>query len=970
MISTLKPIVVLCLLSPAGIAAAGPAASPIVTMRAMRFTGGSEREDSMWSALYGAKSGKLYIGLSTHAEAAHFFEFDPAADRMHHVADLTAFKGERGEGVRTSGKIHVRMGEDAEGRIYFGDFCEDTGPECVDPASYRGPHWFRYDPGEKRLENLGRINRQWGLLGFVLEPKYQRLYGLAEDGHLYAHDLRRGATRDLGRVDDWDICRTIFADDDGNIYGSFPIGRIWKYDPARDRVLDLRSVRLPMDPRIAPRTMSNPMIDRKAYWRVIEWDPVERVAYGVMVGDSMLFKYDPRDGAEGKVTPLVRLCAARYADADPAVIPVATLAMAISGDRRIYYAPVVSVAFDYAGTSWDVADERKFTAKIAGEAVPPESALVEYDIASGRCRELGIMRTEDGRKVFGLGGACVGQKDGRVYFVGAVEERDPARAANRIDNRWPFSMALLSYTPEVASVRRPRRWRRRRGRPQRPGPWRDAMDTGTSWPHRSVLRTAQVTLAPFEAVGTRTTQRDFAQSRTALKAAVELPHSKRAFAPPVGRRLHLVLLGLLCMGAQPVRAQKWVNPNFDAHRLDCRDLGYPDVTAIEADNSPITALLSDPRGRIYGATSGKTASYLFLYDRAINKVRPLGTIGDARGVHHALVQDADGTLLVGGGLNMLEPVSLTREFPGGFRAIEEQLWKDISAPYTNYGGGHLYRYEPAKHDAGTRMPGEACPLQDLGVPARGNTIYALAIGAKARRLYGITYPDARLFRWDLAENRATDLGALLERKVYSGPERAWRSVPRALHIAGDGRVYTSGEDGRIVYHDPETRAIVRTGMQIPGEYYEPWNYHGYPVIESWLAAPGGAVFGATSDGFLFRMDPAKEELTNLGKPRLSRRVRAMTAGPDGRLYMICGEFEEPCKLMSCGLDGSEGFRDWGVLAVDRSPYYAKRAYQFDAMATGVDGTIFIGESDRRASLFLFFPGATRFEGGLNPSNPR
>jgi hypothetical protein len=49
--------------------------------------------------------------------------------------------------------------------------------------------------------------------------------------------------------------------------------------------------------------------------------------------------------------------------------------------------------------------------------------------------------------VFGLGGACTGQKDGKIYFVGAVEERDPKRVANKIDNQWPFSMGLVSYTP-------------------------------------------------------------------------------------------------------------------------------------------------------------------------------------------------------------------------------------------------------------------------------------------------------------------------------------------------------------------------------------------------------------------------------------------------------------------------------------------------------------------------------------------
>lgn len=421
--------------------------------------------------------------------------------------------------------------------------------------------------------------------------------------------------------------------------------------------------------------------------------------------------------------------------------------------------------------------------------------------------------------------------------------------------------------------------------------------------------------------------------------------------------------------ASASHAQKWINPNFDAHRLDFRTLGYPDVTEIEADNSPITALLTAANGRVYGATSGKTASFLFLYDRAINKVRPLGKIGDAKGVHHALAQDRDGTLLIGGGLNMLAPVPLTQKFPGGFRAIEEQLWKDIAAPYKNYAGGHLYRYDPAA-DKATRLTSEPCPVEDLGVPVRGNSVYALALDAKARLLYGISYPDARLFAFDLGTNKCRDLGPAVERKVYAGPERTWRSVPRALHVAANGRVYTSGENGRVIYFDPSSQKLVRTMMQIPGEYWEAWNYHGYPVIEQWVADAKGNLFGTTSDGYLFQMRADREQIVNLGKPRIHRRVRASVLGPDDRLYMICGEFEDACKLISYDTAGREGFRDWGVLTVDRSPYYAKRAYQFDAMTAGIDGTIFIGESDRRACLFLFFPGGKGFEGGFNPSNPR
>ena len=81
-----------------------------------RFVG-DHREESMWSALYGAKSGKIYIGLCCHAEAAHFYEFDPATEKMRHIVDLTELHEERGEGINTNGKIHVRMGEDNDGNI-------------------------------------------------------------------------------------------------------------------------------------------------------------------------------------------------------------------------------------------------------------------------------------------------------------------------------------------------------------------------------------------------------------------------------------------------------------------------------------------------------------------------------------------------------------------------------------------------------------------------------------------------------------------------------------------------------------------------------------------------------------------------------------------------------------------------------------------------------------------------------------
>ena len=108
----------------------------------------------------------------------------------------------------------------------------------------------------------------------------------------------------------------------------------------------------------------------------------------------------------------------------------------------------------------------------------------------------------------------------------------------------------------------------------------------------------------------------------------------------------------------------------------------------------------------------------------------------------------------------------------------------------------------------------------------------------------------------------------------------------------------------------------------------------------------------------------------LGKPRPMRRMRAMKVALDGRIYMLTGELDRICKLHSYDLSGKEGFLELGVLAVDRSPYYAKRAYSFDAMAIGPDGSVFLGESDRRGQALHLHPGPRPLRGRAQPDEPR
>jgi hypothetical protein len=386
-----------------------------------------DKDAQMWSAIYVGSNGKVYVGLCTHADAANLYEFDPSTETMRHLANLTELNEERGRGIWTNGKIHVQM-QELDGYVYFGSLSEDNGPPAIDAASYKGPRWYRVEMKTGKVEQLSAINSFWGLLGQVLDAKRRVIYGLAENGHLYKYYIDKDWTEDLGRVDEWDICRTIFMDDLGNVYGSYAPGRIWKYDPNLDRIIDFEHIRLPLINQ--SRTMANPMLDRKVQWRSIEWDPTDRAAYGIIGGSNLLFKYDPHRGPEGAVTPLVSMAAPGVRDGDPMNLPYATLAMAISQkERKIYYITVMAGDFDYGAVTKDVMGS---------------SYLVAYDLKSGRREDLGVLRTADGRTTSGMGGAKV-DSQGRLWFVGAFSEPDPKLQAG--GGRRPYSMGLGCYDP-------------------------------------------------------------------------------------------------------------------------------------------------------------------------------------------------------------------------------------------------------------------------------------------------------------------------------------------------------------------------------------------------------------------------------------------------------------------------------------------------------------------------------------------
>ena len=406
----------------------------------------------------------------------------------------------------------------------------------------------------------------------------------------------------------------------------------------------------------------------------------------------------------------------------------------------------------------------------------------------------------------------------------------------------------------------------------------------------------------------------------------------------------------------PANSQDWARTKISClQRVDLRDLGYPGVNEIPENSSAITSLITAHTGLIYGATTGDEA-WLFVFDPAINKVRHLGRIPGQESVHHAIVEDKRGNIYIGTGKNMFREITISEGGIGEEETMDKSLWNDVRNHFSDYVGGHLYVYSPERSNMKVKTGEDTCELEDLGIPVAYNSIYALCIGPSGEEIYGISYPDGHFFIYGISSKKLRDMGTIDDKIVFHGPERYWRSLSRDLVCDNSGRVYFSSTNGILRYYDPSEGKFGSTGLVIPGDYYYLQFYEDYAVVDYFAKDQSGLIYGGTSDGYLFSFDPGKGKLTNIGKVRSSRRLRCLTVASDSKVYLMAGErsSSRPCQFYSYD-PSSGGFEDLGLLIVDRSPYYYWRGQQFDAMVTGNDGTIYLGESERRSHLFLYIP---------------
>lgn len=384
---------------------------------------------------------------------------------------------------------------------------------------------------------------------------------------------------------------------------------------------------------------------------------------------------------------------------------------------------------------------------------------------------------------------------------------------------------------------------------------------------------------------------------------------------------------LICPG---LFAQRTVDYDYSVVtqvRIDLRDLGYPPLDVIPPDESAIRSLAVAPNGAVYGATSG-ARSHLFVLYPQHGYVQPLGDLKDVTTVHRSLVVAEDGAVYIGGSIGV-----------------------DTNGEgYSGYAGGHLLRYTPDRDEFKKIHIGAECPVKDLGIPVANDGIYTLAIDRKRNVIYGLTYPTARFFSYSIGDGKFMVHGGVADRSIPGEKFEKDRNIGRALALDADGRVYGSGDRGVIFRFDPAANKLEwlhLTAPTVPGR--EPYNR-----IDCWTNGPNGVLYGGTSDGYLFRLDPQSLKLENLGKPLNQYRVRGLAFAHNGKLYGAGGDDREMARLFS--YDPSTGaYELLGMIDVNHRPYYAWQAYVIDAVALGLDGTLYLGQSERKSKLYLYYP---------------
>ena len=234
---------------------------------------------TQWGKGLVASDGKVYSGVGDHKGIggnSYLYEYDPNTGVLTLLADLQQAVP-LSEGEYGFGKIHGRISQGADGKLYFASFYGVFGQEGQGSVQ----HFFRYDPASGKIEDIHGM-KGYGFPSTEMWPRGMLFYAEGTDSNegnaiFVAFDAASRKVVFRG-PHPHDNSRALFVDKQGNAYFNGKNGNLTKYDRRANCLVEL-PVLMPSQ-KLRQTTDPGP----------------DGFLYGFNRDVLELFRFDPRSG--------------------------------------------------------------------------------------------------------------------------------------------------------------------------------------------------------------------------------------------------------------------------------------------------------------------------------------------------------------------------------------------------------------------------------------------------------------------------------------------------------------------------------------------------------------------------------------------------------------------------------------------------------------------------------------------------
>jgi hypothetical protein len=252
--------------------------------------GGVRFPNSAWGCIGYAKEGLVYVMMSDHISNSAIYEYNTRTDKLYCLGTVTQNLHLK-TWIERQPKVHTPiMQHPRTGLMYFGtdagDRSEDAGPDHA-VEGYIGGMLVSLNPISKELENLGIAEQHAGIKYVLIDGQNDFIYmNTSRETYFVKYEMKNDRFVTLGRVNGYEVPRTLFFDKWNNVYNSTETGYLVRYNVRKDTLEYLNTQYPGGDYHGASQVAYGPNLDY--VWITLNYT-------------AMLLKYTPEENGPGRL---------------------------------------------------------------------------------------------------------------------------------------------------------------------------------------------------------------------------------------------------------------------------------------------------------------------------------------------------------------------------------------------------------------------------------------------------------------------------------------------------------------------------------------------------------------------------------------------------------------------------------------------------------------------------------------------